>query len=154
MPSWPLKFMARQFDIDLVDERDPNRERMLVEAHQQSQMADAKALVREWNRRVTAGVDTQFSPSIGCAVRAGTPWLRLYCPSCQTVGEKDLRTIVRPKTFPIEAIKFTCDFRCRGRADPPVLKGLFKFKDSPPYAIELDAPADHQGDPPSRESRK
>jgi len=46
-------------------------------------LAEALNLVEAWNAKLAAGSTPQFSPTIGCAINAGMPWLRLHCPGCQ-----------------------------------------------------------------------
>lgn len=107
--------------------------------------ADAVAVVDKWNadlelrRQDRYGLADrrhypQFSPHIGAALRAGTPWLRLFCPACEQFGDLDLRQVVRPADTPIGAIYdvLVCTFGgCRGRGDspPPVPVGLYAGPD-------------------------
>jgi hypothetical protein len=34
-----------------------------------------------------------WSPTIRCAITAGTPWLDVYCPGCRTSRAIDIRTL-------------------------------------------------------------
>jgi len=36
-----------------------------------------------------------WSPTIRCAITAGTPWLDVYCPGCRTSSALDIRTLDR-----------------------------------------------------------
>jgi hypothetical protein len=45
-------------------------------------------LVERWN----AERSPLWSPTIRCAVTAGTPWLDVYCPGCRTSRAIDIRT--------------------------------------------------------------
>jgi hypothetical protein len=55
---------------------------------------EATELVERWNGELDAKRTPQFSPTIRAAMRAGKPWLRLYCPGCRQVYQIDLRCIV------------------------------------------------------------
>jgi hypothetical protein len=88
-------------------------------------LAEAASLVERWNEQLAAKRAPQFSPTIGCAINAGRPWLRLHCPGCRQVYEVDLRRIVRPRGFPITALRLACESGCRRQAPPPELIGLF-----------------------------
>lgn len=99
--------------------------------------ADAISNVERWNadiaaRQSGAGVffnykrlEPQFTPTIGAALLAKKPFLRLYCPGCQQHGDVDLRRIVRPADFPITGIydALTCVTGCRGDGPRPVSAG-------------------------------
>jgi hypothetical protein len=126
---------AKADRIEFIQRGDTNRE---LEA-------DAVVVVEKWNadlelrRQDKYGFHErrhypQFSPHIGTAIRAGKPFLRLYCPACQQFGDLDLRNVVRPPDTPIGAIYdfLVCTFGgCRGRGDnpPPVPIGLFATPD-------------------------
>jgi hypothetical protein len=95
-------------------------------AHDRATVAEALNLVETWNAKlVERNGKPQFSPTIGCAINAGMPWLRLHCPGCHQVYEIDLRRIVRPRDFPIMALPLTCESGCRRQAPKPDLLGLF-----------------------------
>jgi hypothetical protein len=65
-------------------------------AHDRATVAEALNLVETWNAKlVERNGKPQFSPTIGCAINAGMPWLRLHCPGCHQVYEIDLRRIER-----------------------------------------------------------
>jgi hypothetical protein len=93
-------------------------------------LAEARNLVEAWNAKLAEGSKPQFSPTIGCALNAGMPWLRLHCPGCRQVYEIDLSKIVRPRDYPITALKLTCESGCRRQAPKPELIGLFAYPES------------------------
>jgi hypothetical protein len=51
----------------------------------------ALCVVERWN----AERSPLWSPTIRCAVVAGTPWLDVYCPGCRTSRAIDIRTLDR-----------------------------------------------------------
>ena len=87
--------------------------------------AEARRIVDAWNAQIEQRRVPQFSPTIGAAINAGKPWLRLHCPGCRQVYEIDLRRIVRPREFPIAALQLTCESGCRRQGPKPELVGLF-----------------------------
>ena len=99
-------------------------ERERREAHDRARIADAMAVVEQWNVRIATGKPPHMSPTIGAAILAGKPWLRLYCPGCRQQHELDLRRVVRPREFPITALSLTCEYGCRGQSPRPELLGL------------------------------
>lgn len=123
--KWVMDFIYARYGIERGPVLSPAEEKHRDWTAEKDKANDALNIVMEWNRRCEAGVDTQFSPTIGAALRARRPWLRLHCPACDQVGEVDLRRIVRPQTYPIAAVKFYCEFRCRGQAPAPRMLGLF-----------------------------
>jgi hypothetical protein len=48
-----------------------------------------------WNSRAARKARPSFYPTIETALLAGAPWLAYQCPSCQLIGDVDLRTIDR-----------------------------------------------------------
>jgi hypothetical protein len=56
---------------------------------------DAARVIERWNGALAAGRDIWWSPTIRAALVAGTPWLEVYCPGCQTIRALDIRTIDR-----------------------------------------------------------
>ena len=51
-------------------------------------VAEALNLIEAWNAKLAErDGQPQFSPTIGCAINAGMPWLRLHCPGCRPVYE-------------------------------------------------------------------
>ena len=88
-------------------------------------VAEAVTLVETWNAKLAAKQAPEFSPTIGCAINAGMPWLRLHCPGCRQVYEIHLRRImVRPRDYPITALQLTCESGCRRQAPKPELIGF------------------------------
>lgn len=87
---------------------------------------EAVAIVEQWNVQLADKRVPQFSPTIGAAIRAGKPWLRLHCPGCRQVYEIDLRRIVRPQDFPITALRaaLVCESMCRREGPQPELLEL------------------------------
>jgi hypothetical protein len=57
--------------------------------------AEAEGVVQRWNDAIATGADIWWSPTIRAALVAGTPWLDVYCPGCQTSRAIDIRTIDR-----------------------------------------------------------
>src|ERR1700716_2527825 len=64
-------------------------------AADQAARDDAMRVIERWNRDLAAGPDMWWSPTIRAALVAGTPWLDVYCPGCQTIRALDIRTIDR-----------------------------------------------------------
>ena len=56
---------------------------------------DAAALIDYWNERLAGKIPNLFSPTIGAALKAGTPWLWAECPGCKITKDVDLRKIER-----------------------------------------------------------
>jgi hypothetical protein len=94
-------------------------------AFDRAKLAEALKLVEAWNAKLADGDKPQFSPTIGGALNAGTPWLRLHCPGCRQVYDLDPRGIVGSRDFPITALRLTCESMCRWQARRPELLGLF-----------------------------
>jgi hypothetical protein len=84
--------------------------------------AQARAIVGRWNTELSAGRLPQFSPTLEAAFRARRPWLNMFCGGCQQRHEIDLRRIVRPKDFPIMALRaaLVCEM-CRGGPEPSLV---------------------------------
>ena len=57
--------------------------------------AEAERTVERWNRAIRMGRDVWWSPTIRCAIVAGTPWLDVYCPGCNTSRVIDIRKVDR-----------------------------------------------------------
>jgi hypothetical protein len=53
--------------------------------------AEAEAVIQRWNDQLAVGRDMLWSPTIGAALLAGTPWLDGFCPGCGTSRAIDLR---------------------------------------------------------------
>jgi hypothetical protein len=56
---------------------------------------EAVRMIETWNKAITAGRDTWWSPTIRAAIVAGMPWADICCPGCQTSRSIDLRTVAR-----------------------------------------------------------
>jgi hypothetical protein len=78
-------------------------------------------IVERWN----AERSPLWSPTIRCAVTAGTPWLDVYCPGCRTSRAIDIRTLDRHPLASVGSLVLglRCSF-CPGSAPMPVLTGL------------------------------
>src|SRR5215467_8952078 len=64
------------------------------EAVHQAETAARKGALRvveRWN----AERSVLWSPTIRCAITAGTPWLDIHCPGCRTSRAIDIRTLDR-----------------------------------------------------------
>jgi len=132
-------------------------ERMQRYSADRTLVADALEVVEKWNADLrTAREDAhygysdlkllpQFCPTIGCAIRAGRPYLRLLCPACKQHGDVDLRRVVRPANFPIMGIydALVCTVGCGGRRDAPRpdVIGLFEGPDDPLADLRPDLKA-------------
>ncbi|HXL84785.1 MAG TPA: hypothetical protein VN989_11800, partial [Casimicrobiaceae bacterium] len=60
-------------------------------AADQAARDDAARVIERWNRALATGRDMWWSPTIRAALVAGTPWLEVYCPGCQTIRALDIR---------------------------------------------------------------
>jgi hypothetical protein len=110
--------------------RDPNRgpsaaELMHRRAAEEAARAEAMNVVARWNAALSSGRGALWSPTIRCAVTAGTPWLDVYCPGCRTGVAIDIRTIDRHPLASVGSLVLglRCSL-CPGSAPMPVLKGL------------------------------
>jgi hypothetical protein len=93
-----------------------------VEAAERANQQAALAVVERWN----AEQSVLWSPTIRCAVAAGTPWLDVYCPGCRTSRAIDIRTLDRHPLASVGslALGLRCSW-CPGPSTPmPVLTGL------------------------------
>jgi hypothetical protein len=57
--------------------------------------AEAKAIIERWNEQLAASRDMLWTPTIGAALIAGTPWLDVFCPGCGSSRAIDLRKVDR-----------------------------------------------------------
>jgi hypothetical protein len=82
---------------------------------------EALQVVERWN----AERSPLWSPTIRCAVVAGTPWLDVYCPGCRTSRAIDIRTLDRHPLASVGSLVLglRCSW-CPGNAPMPVLTGL------------------------------
>src|SRR5262249_2803295 len=62
-----------------------------------------------------------FCATIETALLAGTPWLAYQCPSCQLIGDIDLRTLDRHPLMPTSGLipSLSCRWCC---SNPPFAK--------------------------------
>src|SRR5260370_11668603 len=92
-------------------------------AHEAERAAQEAALcvVEQWN----AERSPLWSPTIPCAITAGTPRLDVYCPGCRTSRAIDIRTLDRHPLASVGSlvIGFRCSW-CPRPAPMPVLTGL------------------------------
>src|SRR5260221_10491333 len=81
----------------------------------------ALSIVERWN----AERSVLWSPTIRCAITAGTPWLDVYCPGCRTSRAMDVRTIDRHPLASVGSLVLglQCTW-CQDDAPMPVLTGL------------------------------
>jgi hypothetical protein len=82
-------------------------------------------VVERWNAALAAGRGALWSPTIRCALIAGTPWLDVHCPSCGTSRTIDIRTIDRHPLASLVSLVLglRCSW-CPGSAPMPVITGL------------------------------
>ena len=86
---------------------------------------EAVSVVDRWNSALGVGRGTLWSPTIRCAVVAGTPWLDVYCPGCRTSRAIDIRTVDRHPLASVGSLilGLRCSW-CLGSAPMPVITGL------------------------------
>jgi hypothetical protein len=94
-----------------------------------------EALDKRWNAALAAGRGALWSPTIRCAVIAGTPWLEVYRPGCRTSRAIDIRTIDRHPLASVGslALGLRCSW-CLGSAPMPVITGLHALPPAVSYA--------------------
>jgi hypothetical protein len=86
----------------------------------------AELLVDRWNRWLATDRDMLWSPTIGAALIAGTPWLDVFCPGCGTSREIDLRTVDRHPLTSVGTMVLGLRYSwCPGSAPMPKLIGLY-----------------------------
>ena len=93
-----------------------------VAAAERANQQAALAVVERWNTERPP----LWSPTIRrCAITAGTPWLDIYCPGCQTSRAIDIRTFDRHPLASVGSlvIGLQCSW-CPGLAPIPVLTAL------------------------------
>jgi hypothetical protein len=78
------------------------------------------------------GTVALWSPTIQCAIVAGTPYLDVHCPGCRTSRAIDIRTLDRHPLASVGSlvIGLRCSW-CGGAAPMPLLTGLHAL---PPVA--------------------
>jgi hypothetical protein len=91
---------------------------------------DGGALIEAWNARIAARMPMLTSPLIGPAIAAGYPFLRAYCPGCQTGRTVDLRIIDRHPFGAVTSLipALSCK-RCRPHAPFAKIAGLARIED-------------------------
>jgi hypothetical protein len=92
-----------------------------VKAAERADQQAALAVVELWN----AERSPLWSPTIRCAIAAGTPWLDVYCPGCRTSRTIDIRTLDRHPLASVGSLVLglRCSW-CPDNAPMPVLTGL------------------------------
>jgi hypothetical protein len=97
------------------------RKRAAEEVAREVKRSAAGRVVERWN----AERSVLWSPTIRCAITAGTPWLDVYCPGCRTSRAIDIRTLDRHPLASIGGLVLgLCSSWCPGNAPMPVLTGL------------------------------
>src|SRR5260370_35035389 len=96
-------------------------ELMQKRAAEEAAQKEALQVVERWNTERSP----LWSPTIRCAITAGTPWLDIYCPGCQTSRAIDIRTFDRHPLASVGSlvIGLQCSW-CPGLAPIPVLTAL------------------------------
>jgi hypothetical protein len=79
-------------------------QRMMKEAEDQLQHAD-RLKCEAWNAIMFCGGPAADSPTIGAAINAGLPLLRVRCNGCSAEREVDLRTVRRPRDSQVHLIE-------------------------------------------------
>ena len=71
-----------------------------------------------WISRAARKARPSFYPTIETALLAGAPWLAYQCPSCQLIGDVDLRTLDRHPMMAISGLipSLSCRWCC---SNPP-----------------------------------
>jgi hypothetical protein len=92
--------------------------------------ADAARVIERWNAALATGRDMWWSPTIRAALVAGTPWLEVYCPGCQTIRAIDIRTIDR---HPLASVgSLVLGLRCSGCPGPAPMPKIMGLHAMPP----------------------
>src|SRR5215813_5685830 len=83
--------------------------------------AEAKTVIQRWNDQLALGQDMLWSPTIRTALLAGTPWLDIFCPGCETSRAIDLRMIDRHPLASVGTLVLglRCSW-CPGSAPMPI----------------------------------
>jgi hypothetical protein len=117
MPDEPL-YRKNPSAADLMRKRAADQ---AANAADRAAREAALLVVERWN----AERSPLWSPTIRCAFAAGTPWLDIYCPGCQTSRAIDIRNV---NPHPLASIGslvlgLRCSW-CPGNPPMPVLTGL------------------------------
>jgi hypothetical protein len=99
---------------------------------------EAVAVVERWNAALAVGHGALRSPTIRCAIAAGTPWLDVYCPDCRTSRAIDIRKLERHPLATVGGLVLglRCAM-CLGAAPMPVVKALHAFPPAARYTSSL-----------------
>jgi hypothetical protein len=93
-------------------------------AANQASRDEAAGVVQRWHEAIATGADIWWSPTIRAALVAGTPWLEVYCPGCQTSRAIDIRTIDRHPLASVGTLVLgLCCSWCPGSAPMPKIMG-------------------------------
>jgi hypothetical protein len=107
--------------------RDDIRGYMQQAERDRAALADARAMVEEFNSRVAAGRTPWFWPTIGAALIIKHHWLLIACDSCDTISEMDLTMKPRDPHAPIRiALNDVRCLRCNGQGRRRIM-GLAQF---------------------------
>jgi hypothetical protein len=85
---------------------------------------EAELVIDRWYRRLAAGRDMLWSPTIRAGLIAATPWLDVFCPGCGTSRAIDLRTVDRHPLASVGTLVLGLRW-CPGSAPMPKLLGLY-----------------------------
>lgn len=96
-------------------------------AEQKAAREEAQRVIERWNGALAAGRGALWSPTIRAALMAGTPWLDVFCPGCQTSRAIDIRTIDRHPLASVGSLVLglRCTW-CNGTAPMPRIIGLHR----------------------------
>jgi hypothetical protein len=94
-------------------------------AEEAAARAEAERVVEHWNRDIRMGRDVWWSPTIRCAIVAGSPWLDVHCPGCGTSRMIDVRTVDRHPLASVGSLVLglRCSW-CQGAGPMPKVLGL------------------------------
>src|SRR4249920_4078373 len=67
-------------------------------------LQDAERLIGAWNERQSRRMPLLFAPTIGAALAARHHFLWVYCPSCRTTRNIDLRTLDRHRDAAVTSL--------------------------------------------------
>src|SRR3974390_1355815 len=83
---------------------------------------DALAVVRRFNKKLSARRPVWFWPKIGAALTARHPWVVIACDSCDSVTDLDLRMKPRDPEASIRVVlrDVRCP-RCNGHGRPRIV---------------------------------
>jgi len=116
-----------------MPEHDPTRTDRLAaymraRTAEQAAYDDAVRVVDRWNGALASDRAALWSPTIRCAVVAGTPWLDVYCPGCKTSRAIDIRKLDRHRLASVGSLVLglRCSW-CPASAPMPVITGLHAY---------------------------